>query len=168
MYTNMKQMQPEDLIGNFVYEYCLADVWNVPFKSIYAWESENDLGISYNDILDFASSCNFKIVTLNGEEVIAIPEGHGEFSNLEYLKRKYRIGMQTTICGQIKHSMSQYLAETQTNVFIKTPPKDKDNSVCIWTKRTSNYNTFCGENMVPLMRGFKFCPYCGRKLEIHS
>ena len=171
MYTDMKQMQPEDLIGNFVYESCLAGIWNVPFESIYVWEINNDLGISYNDILDFASSCNFKIAALNGEEVIAIPKWHGEFSNLEYLKRKYRIGMQTTSCKQIQQSMSQYLAGRQTSIFgnvSSAHKEDKDDSVCKWIKHLNNYTASCGEDLIPLMRGFRFCPYCGRKLEVQN
>lgn len=173
MYTDMKQMQPEDLIGNFVYESCLAGIWNIPFNFIYVWADYIDLGISYNDICAFAFSCNFKVMDINDEATIVIPEGRGEFSNLEYLKRKYIVGIPHTVNKQIQQSISEQISKRSTHFFEQIPTTGADNSdsdLCRWTKRegSCNYTASCGEDLVPLMRGYNFCPYCGRKLKIQS
>ena len=39
-------------------------------------------------------------------------------------------------------------------------------NICIWTKNGYNYTTSCDGGVAPLMRGYNYCPYCGKRLEI--
>ena len=38
--------------------------------------------------------------------------------------------------------------------------------VCEWEPHRNNYVTSCEEDFVPMMRGYKYCPYCGKKIKI--
>lgn len=37
---------------------------------------------------------------------------------------------------------------------------------CEWEPHRNNYVTSCEEDFVPMMRGYKYCPYCGKKIKI--
>lgn len=168
----MKLVRNDCLIGNFVYELCSVGIWTIQFYDCYKWSDRNDLDIYYPDIEDFGYCCNFKIIaTSTGDAIEVPPVGVGNFSSLEYLHNKYRVGLSKDIIEQIHQSVSDYLAGTQTSVFVNQSPaceEDKDNSICKWVRRmdSHSYTASCGEDYVPLMRGFRFCPYCGRKLEV--
>ena len=38
--------------------------------------------------------------------------------------------------------------------------------VCEWEPHRNNYVTSCEEDFVPMMRGYKYCPYCGKKIKV--
>ena len=38
--------------------------------------------------------------------------------------------------------------------------------VCKWEPHRNNYVTSCEEDFVPMMRGYKYCPYCGNKIKV--
>lgn len=38
--------------------------------------------------------------------------------------------------------------------------------VCEWEPHRNNYVTSCEEYFVPMMRGYKYCPYCGKKIKV--
>ena len=37
---------------------------------------------------------------------------------------------------------------------------------CEWSPHINNYVTSCEEDFVPMMRGYKYCPYCGKKIKV--
>lgn len=37
---------------------------------------------------------------------------------------------------------------------------------CEWEPHGNNYVTSCGEDFVPMMRGYKYCPYCSKKIKV--
>ena len=37
---------------------------------------------------------------------------------------------------------------------------------CEWQPHRNNYVTSCEEDFVPMMRGYKYCPYCGKKIKV--
>ena len=37
---------------------------------------------------------------------------------------------------------------------------------CEWESHRNNYVTSCEEDFVPMMRGYKYCPYCGKKIKV--
>ena len=37
---------------------------------------------------------------------------------------------------------------------------------CEWEPHRNNYVTSCEEDFVPMMRGYKYCPYCGKKIKV--
>ena len=37
---------------------------------------------------------------------------------------------------------------------------------CEWEPHRNNYVTSCEEDFVPMMRGYKYCPYCGKKIKM--
>lgn len=45
---------------------------------------------------------------------------------------------------------------------------NNDEDVCEWTRRINNFTTSCGEDFVPLMRGYQFCPYCGKRMKVRT
>lgn len=43
---------------------------------------------------------------------------------------------------------------------------DVSDDCCEWEPHRNNYVTSCEEDFVPMMRGYKYCPYCGKKIKI--
>ena len=37
---------------------------------------------------------------------------------------------------------------------------------CEWEPHRNNYVTSCEEDFVPMMLGYKYCPYCGKKIKV--
>ena len=37
---------------------------------------------------------------------------------------------------------------------------------CEWEPHRNNYVTSCEEDFVPMMRCYKYCPYCGKKIKV--
>lgn len=175
MYNDMKQLTCDFLIGNYVYECCLLGEWDIFLKSIYNWSRENELGIFDTDIDEFVDYYNFKIIDVKGDKAIHIPRGDGRYynSDVERLRCIYREGLPTDIVRQIQQSMAASIPAKQTSIFAERTLADADNAdmdLCKWTKHigSRNYTASCGEDLVPLMRGYNFCPYCGRKLKASS
>lgn len=50
------------------------------------------------------------------------------------------------------------------DVFINVEEISDD--ACEWEPHRNNYVTSCEEDFVPMMRGYKYCPYCGKKIKI--
>ena len=50
------------------------------------------------------------------------------------------------------------------DVFINVEEKSDD--CCEWEPHRNNHVTSCEEDFVPMMRGYKYCPYCGKKIKI--
>ena len=119
MSSILHQLADDCLIGNLVYELCSANIWIIPFSSIYKWSDKNNLNIAVSNIQYFADSCNFKIIVVDNEYAIDIPKGAGDFDTLEYLRRKYRIGLPKDIVEQLRQSISEQISKEQPSICVK-------------------------------------------------
>ena len=49
-------------------------------------------------------------------------------------------------------------------------PKDSndDDEICTWKKMNHSYRTGCDGGVASLMRGYNYCPYCGKRLKLEQ